>query len=200
MLNPESTPEYAHGPLSQKVTVLNQALEGSSIPYAFGGAIALAFHKEPRATFDIDLNIFLTTQEKYRVIDVISGLFPINNSDELIKEIDIRDQGSTYWDETRVDLFFADTEFHNSMAGRVSKVPYRGEQIPILSAEDLIICKTLFNRGKDWQDIDGVFRQNPSPLDTEYILGWLEKFLGEDDSRIFKMKTVINETKLNIGD
>ena len=31
----------------------------SAIPHAFGGALALAYYAEPRATIDIDLNVFV---------------------------------------------------------------------------------------------------------------------------------------------
>lgn len=41
--------------LAQRVLALEHALSG--IPHAFGGALALAYYAEPRATIDIDLKI-----------------------------------------------------------------------------------------------------------------------------------------------
>lgn len=37
---------------SEKVLQLNEALRASGIPYAFGGAIALNYYREPRSTLD----------------------------------------------------------------------------------------------------------------------------------------------------
>ena len=41
--------------LPKKVVSLARALEESELPYAFGGALALAYYAEPRATVDIDV-------------------------------------------------------------------------------------------------------------------------------------------------
>ncbi len=43
--------------LAKRVLAIDHAL--SSIPHAFGGALALAYYAEPRATIDIDLNVFV---------------------------------------------------------------------------------------------------------------------------------------------
>jgi hypothetical protein len=45
--------------LDGKVMRIAQALEQAQIPYAFGGAIALAYYAAPRGTEDIDINVFL---------------------------------------------------------------------------------------------------------------------------------------------
>ena len=45
--------------LAQRVLALESSL--SDLPHAFGGALALAYYAEPRATIDIDLNVFVPT-------------------------------------------------------------------------------------------------------------------------------------------
>ena len=49
--------------LDSKVMRISRALERARIPYAFGGAIALAYYAAPRGTEDIDVNVFLTAEE-----------------------------------------------------------------------------------------------------------------------------------------
>jgi hypothetical protein len=49
----------------QKVVKLNEVLAERNIPYAFGGAIALNYHREPRSTLDIDINIFLSPEHDH---------------------------------------------------------------------------------------------------------------------------------------
>jgi hypothetical protein len=43
--------------LPEKVVAIDRALD--DVPHAFGGALALAYYAEPRATVDIDLNVFV---------------------------------------------------------------------------------------------------------------------------------------------
>jgi hypothetical protein len=41
------------------VRTLAEAFANSDVPFAFGGAIALAYAAEPRQTFDIDITLFV---------------------------------------------------------------------------------------------------------------------------------------------
>ncbi len=46
--------------LPEKVLRLHKALKRRKLPHAFGGALALAYcTEEPRATRDIDVNVFV---------------------------------------------------------------------------------------------------------------------------------------------
>ena len=46
--------------LAERVVALDAAL--ADVPHAFGGALALAYYAEPRATIDIDLNVFVPAE------------------------------------------------------------------------------------------------------------------------------------------
>ena len=47
-----------------KILVISETLEIRHLPYAFGGALALAFCTEPaRGTIDIDVNVFVGQDE-----------------------------------------------------------------------------------------------------------------------------------------
>jgi hypothetical protein len=53
--------------LAQRVLAIEGAL--ADVPHAFGGALALAYYAEPRATVDIDLNVFVPP-ERFREVAV----------------------------------------------------------------------------------------------------------------------------------
>ena len=55
--------------LPERVVALDGAL--ARFPHAFGGALALAYYAEPRATIDIDLNVFVPAD---RYTDVAAPL------------------------------------------------------------------------------------------------------------------------------
>ena len=52
------------------------AIDGRSMatPHAFGGALALAYHAEPRATVDIDLNVFIPVERADEVLAPLGRL------------------------------------------------------------------------------------------------------------------------------
>lgn len=56
--------------------------------------------------------------------------------------------------------------------------------MPILSAEDLIVFKLLFNRHKDVADIEGIIEASGGQLDVGYVRHWLIECVGEDDARM----------------
>jgi len=82
--------------------------------------------------------------------------------------------------------------FHEVMATRTRDVDYVGATIPVISAEDLIICKALFNRPKDWLDIENIF-QVREHLDAGYLRHWLNEFREPEDERIRRIDRLLQE-------
>ena len=155
-----------NSPLPDKLIRVHTTLEAGDIPHAFGGAIALAFYGEPRATTDIDINIALPPAQKTAVLDALSTLFPVANREQAEQELTRLAQTHLTWERTGIDLFFADIPFHASVAARSHDVDYMGTKLPIISAEDLVILKAAFNRPKDWIDIENMFAIQRSALDA----------------------------------
>ena len=58
--------------LPDKVVALGRALD--DVPHAFGGALALAYYAEPRATQDIDVNVFVAESQAADVLSVLAPL------------------------------------------------------------------------------------------------------------------------------
>ena len=52
----------------EKIVAIERALVDAAIPHAFGGANALAYYATPRATADIDLNVFVPASRAVRVL------------------------------------------------------------------------------------------------------------------------------------
>jgi hypothetical protein len=149
-------------------------------PHAFGGALALAYYAEPRATIDIDLNVFLAPADYGRVAGVLARLGVSDGPDASIVERD--GQCRLWWRRTPIDLFFAYDPLHEAMRGAIRTEPFADTTIPILAPEHLLVCKAIFNRPKDWLDIEQI-AVTVEDLDAAEILGWLERILGADDPR-----------------
>jgi hypothetical protein len=164
--------------LAEKVIFLDRALREARIGHAFGGAIALAYYAEPRATIDVDINVFVPPDEAPAVRQALEplGVDTTGAPHELIA----RDgQGRWWWGNNPVDLFFAYHGIHAAMAEAVHTVPFGDVTIPILSPEHLVVCKAMFDRAKDWIDIDQVIAATPD-LDVNEIRTWLGEMLGHD--------------------
>jgi hypothetical protein len=163
------SPERGGESLPQKILGLHEVFTEHQIPNGFGGAIALAYHAEPRATDDIVVNILWPPDRAATVVDVLATLFAIPDRDEQLDMIAARDQTRLVWGQTPVDLFFMDTAFHESLATRVHDVDFGGTALSIISAEDLVVCKALFNRPHDWVDIRRIAAIQRERLDTAYV-------------------------------
>jgi hypothetical protein len=185
----ERPPEYPRRPkdapsLPDKVTAIHHALEEAKVPHAIGGALALAYYAEPRATIDVDINVFVHTDGWPAIRDALAPLGVDVEVDE--KELDRDGQVRIWWDRNPVDLFFSYDPFHDEMRRSARKVPFNSATIPILGPEHLAVCKAMFDRPKDWLDIEQMLVAT-SPLDLEEIREWLERMVGKDDPRMGRL-------------
>lgn len=173
--------------LPEKVTAIHHALEGAKIPHAIGGALALAYYAEPRATIDVDINVFVPTE---RWPDVCEALAPLGVGVEVeVEDLNRDGQVRLWWDRNPIDLFFSYDPFHDEMRKSARRVPFAEETIPILSPEHLAVCKAMFDRPKDWIDIEQILVAT-DPLDLEEIESWLERMVGNEDPRMKKLGEV----------
>jgi len=168
--------------LPEKVIAIHEAFGEARIPYALGGALALAYYAEPRATIDIDANVFLPTERWRDVVDVLDGLG--GDCDELDPAAVERDgQCRLWWGDNPVDLFFAYDPIHDEMHRQAHRVPFGGVTVPILAPEHLTVCKAMFDRRKDWLDIEQMLIATDD-LDVSAVEGWLTRMVGPEDARL----------------
>lgn len=173
--------------LIEQITQLHRELKGADVGHAFGGALALAWCTErARATIDIDINVFVDADHADTVYDALPAAIDVTNADRDA----IRDDGQTrlWWEQTPVDIFFNTTEFHADAANRARIESFAGEEVPFLACRDLAVFKAFFNRTKDWADLEEMHAARS--LDVEAILGVLVKYLGADDERIERLRSL----------
>jgi len=182
-------PKHSEGSpsLPNKVLAIHRALAEAKVPHAIGGALALAYYAEPRTTIDVDVNVFVPTDRWPHVRDALAPL-GVNvdvNEEELNRDGQVRIR----WDRNPVDLFFSYDPFHDEMRRNARRVPFADETIPVLSPEHLAVCKAMFDRPKDWIDIEQILVAT-DPLDLDEIETWLERMVGSDDRRVAKLGEV----------
>ena len=176
--------------LPDKLIAIDEALAAAKIAHAFGGAIALAYYAEPRATADIDVNVFCAVDQYADVAKALAavGVDTITDTAALERSGQCR----LRWGRNPVDLFFTYAELHHEMEGRIRRVPFAEVMIPILAPEDLAICKVVFDRSKDWIDIEQMLVVT-GDLDRHVVETWLLEILGEDNISIARFKKLADE-------
>ncbi len=166
--------------LPEKILAIHEQLTRVKVSHAFGGALALAYYAEPRATIDIDLNLFVAPSA---YLSVERELAKLGIGDGVEPEAVERDgQCRLRWGDTPIDLFFAYDELHHAMRRAIRKEPFGESAIPVLAPEHLLVCKVIFNRPKDWLDIEQMLI-GVEDLDAGEVRMWLERIVGADDPR-----------------
>ena len=67
--------------LADKVVAVHRALDEAGVAHAFGGALALAYYAEPRATVDIDVNVFVDPASYTQVLAALGPLGVVRPDD-----------------------------------------------------------------------------------------------------------------------
>ena len=76
-------------------------------------------------------------------------------------------------------------EFHQHASQRIRWEDFAGDLIPFLACSDIAVFKALFNRTKDWADLEEMKRAGTPELGR--VIAVLVEYLGVDDDRIRKL-------------
>lgn len=173
--------------IPEKMRAIHRALDEAALPHAFGGALALAWCTErARGTIDIDLNVFVGTEQTAAVLAALPGDIAWTDHDAVLVARD--GQRRLWWDRTPVDLFLNTTEFHERAAARARWEDFDGDSLPFLACSDLAVFKAFFDRTKDWADLEEMHAAGT--LDLDLVTGVLVRHLGADDPRIAKLQAL----------
>jgi hypothetical protein len=167
--------------LPEKIVAIHEHLDRAGIAHAFGGALALAYYAEPRATDDIDINIFHAPAASAAVLDALTPLGVKSDLDRLAVERD--GQCRLWWGRTPLDLFFVYDDLHEAMRRDARILPFGEDRLPMLAPEHLLVCKIAFDRPKDWLDLEQVL-VCVEDLDVDEVRTWLARIVGEGDPRM----------------
>ena len=163
-----------------RIIAVHDVLDSLGVTHQFGGAIALAWYRNPRATTDIDLNVTLSPADAAPVLTALVRLgVTVGSLQRAAVEHD--GQARLDWLGTNLDLFFATLNLHHRMAEWARSVPLGPAMIPILAPEHLIVCKAIFDRPKDWVDIQAMVSWETA-VDVDEVTGWLDRILGPNSA------------------
>lgn len=170
--------------LVERIVAIGASLDAARIPWALGGAIALAYAtEEPRGTRGIDVNVFVAADQAEAVFAALPG--DVQHGPQDVTVAQREGQVRLWWDDTPVDIFFAEAPFHLEVDSRCRRVPFAGAEVRVLAAEDLAVFKAMFDRPKDWVDIATMAEARA--IDLEVAAERLATLLG-DDPRVTRLR------------
>ena len=189
--SPEAMPEPATA--AEVARSIADTFERHGIPYAIGGAIALAYYAPPRATIDVDVNVFVPIDERFA--DVVAALseagFALDGSVEAARSKAAEDgQFIGRLQGLRVDVFVPSVPYYGELKERRREVPLLGRPAWVLGPEDLAVLKMMFFRRKDLADVEAMLRDQRGSFDRAYVRRRLVEFVGQDDARLASLATI----------
>ena len=127
------------------------------------------------------MNVFVTVDH---ADDVAAALGPLGVDTEPLSGPTPAREGQVRcrWGRTPIDLFFSYDALHDAMRASTQLVPFGPDTIPILGPEHLVVCKAVFNRPKDWLDIEQVLA-TVDGFDAADAMRELVRVVGTDDPR-----------------
>jgi hypothetical protein len=174
--------------LPEKIVALHRALARRKIPHAFGGALALAYWTEdPRGTSDIDLNVFVPAAGSEPALAALPR--EVSQPDGTADTIAAEGQVRLWWDDTPVDLFFDYEPVHADAARHAREVPFVNARIPILGPTELAVFKVMFDRTRDWADVEAMIAANTVDLDA--VRATLSTLIAPTDQRFERLTEAV---------
>jgi hypothetical protein len=164
--------------LARRLLEVHDVLSAARLPHAFGGAIALAYcTEEPRGTRDLDVNVFVDPSRAIEVFDALPSAVAMTAGD--LEAAEREGQVRVWWEDTPIDIFLDVHHFHDEVASGVRLAPFGGRSIPMLGCTALAVFKALFDRTKDWADIEAMVEMDS--IDVAEAVAWLERMVGHED-------------------
>ncbi len=161
-------------------------LEARGVPYALGGALAYGVWALPRATKDVDLNVFVRPERLPAALDALAGAGVAFDRDAALRQSAEEGLFVGWVGACRIDIFTPSIPFSWEALETRVQVELGGQRAWFLSAEALSFFKLMFFRGKDLVDLERLVSTMGKRLDAPYVRRWLVETMGEDDERVKK--------------
>ncbi len=150
-------------------------LNQSGIAYMISGSVALSFYAKPRMTRDIDIVISIKNQDIDKMMELFEADFYIDR-DMMTDAVAKRSMFNIIHYETLVKVDFIikkDDEYRLLEFENKKKIEFRGDEIYVVSLEDLIISKLYWAKDSLSEiQINDILNLMESGFDQSYVEKW----------------------------
>ena len=160
------------------------AFEEHGVSYAIGGALAYGLWGVPRATVDVDVNVFVREDGAAAVFRALRSLGIALDEEAAAGAIERDGMFVVRFGLFRVDVFTPSIAFSWEAERTRVRRSIEGRDVYFLSAEALAVFKLLFFRAKDIVDLQRLVAVQGGRLDTGWVRDRIVSMMGEDDERV----------------
>lgn len=174
-------------------------LAEKGIRHAFGGALAQNYWGVVRATQDVDVLAFIPAIRSQEIVDCLAqrGFCSRDRSGSQQPltvagmQASVREAGlfAIWFGEVKVEVFSPLIPLQDRILARAVPMPWKARTIPVTTAEDLIVLKMIFHRGKDLRDIRAMVATSGGSLDLTYIDEQARDVLEEE--RVHELRALL---------
>jgi hypothetical protein len=167
----------------ETLSIIWRQLAELGSPMAVMGGLALSVWRHVRTTQDVDVLIAVDAGHESRLLELLleCGFRPKTSPPirplGLIRHLQLLYEPEGAFVDIRVDLLFADSEYHRAALDRRISVHFEeiNQDLYVLSCEDLIIHKLLAGRMQDRVDTTALLQANRESIDFGYVAHWLRE-------------------------
>ena len=138
------------------------------------------------------MNVSVETSEASRVLDAMPGGVVIPAS--AVETVERDGQIRLWWGDVPIDLFFRQHDFHRQVAIDTTAMPFLDGEIPVISATHLAVFKALFNRSRDWVDIESMLAAES--VDGPVALDWVRRLVGTSSASFIRLAELVDRVSI----
>lgn len=170
-----------------------EALDQLRVPYMLTGSFVSNYYGEPRSTHDIDVVVQMSTEHAEKLEAALTPDFVVSDARAAVaarQGFNAIHVASSF----KVDFWpLKDAPFDHEVFTRRRSVSLFGRQVPIPTAEDLVLQKLRWAQEtrseQQHKDVSAILRGQQGTLDWEYLQRWADTLGVQDDLRRLKAKT-----------
>lgn len=159
-------------------------LEAERVPFVVIGGLAAGLQGEPRATRDVDLMVTLPTSRLHGILEAAraEGFHMDPEEAELhwLASGFVRLWYGPSGKQVAVDLMACNSDFLREASWRAQQTRFCGLQVPVATAEDVVLFKLAGWREKDIPDARAIVSRHGERLDTAYLRQWATWFTARN--------------------
>jgi len=173
-------------PVAHLLADLSDALRRLDVPWYLFGARAAILHGVARLTADVDVTVRLpagTSAEMLATGLERRGFVRRATDPDFMARTRVAPFVHTAT-SLPLDVVLAGPGLEDLFLSRAAHVDVEGVQVPVASAEDIVVMKVLAGRAKDVDDVMAIAAAQERSLDLDYVratLGTLERAIGQSD-------------------
>ncbi|MBC8874746.1 MAG: hypothetical protein H8E44_35450 [Planctomycetes bacterium] len=171
------------------ITEMADVFQRLQLPCAFGGALANNYWGVVRTTQDVDCLVSIPALKYQLLADALNAMgyqmrdesgsgIPVTVR-HMRDEVDQRKLIECFRQGIRAELFVPVVPLQGEILRRAVLMPFEDQQIPITTAEDLVLLKLAFHREKDLRDVRGILWVQRGQLDLDYLWHWSKRTLED---------------------